>query len=387
MLLDGLIVVDLTRLLPGPYATLMLAELGADVIKVEDPRGGDPARTMAPLVDGTGAYFHLLNRGKRSVTLDLRAPAARDAFDALLARADVCVEGFRPDTARRLGVDGEALTRRHPRLVHCSISGFGQDGPYVARPGHDLTYSALAGLLAVDGDAAPPPRVPRLLVVDGSAAYQAAIGILAALVARGRTGRGSRLDVSMHEAALAWQRLTSPAAFHAATQGELAITGGYACYNVYRCADDRWLALGALEVKFWSGFCTEVGRPDWIPRQFEPGEPQRALLAAVQALLRGEPRAHWLARFADVDACVAPVQTVGEALDDPHARAREAAFTDGAWRVLASAIRVGGTPEAPVERPRTRRPAPALGAHTDETLAEAGLDPADIALLRAAGAI
>lgn len=387
MLLDGITVLDLTRLLPGPYATLILAELGATVVKIEHPRGGDPARRMAPLAGGTGAYFHLLNRGKRSVTLDLAAPEAREALDALLARADVCLEGFRPDAARRLGVDGASVTGRHPRIVHASISGFGQDGPYAARPGHDLTYSALAGLLAVDGDADAPPRVPRLLVVDGSAAYQAAIGILAALVARGRTGRGSRIDVSMHEAALAWQRFTTPAAFIPDAEGELAIAGQYACYNVYQCADGAWLALGALETKFWAAFCAAVERPDWVARQFEAGEAQRALLDETRALVGSRPRGAWLARFAGPEICLAPVLSVQEALVDPHVRARGLVVDDGRERVLRSAIGVAPGGESAFVRPHAIRPAPVLGADTDDVLGGAGLAPARIAALRRAGVV
>ncbi len=385
MLLDGVTVLDLTRLLPGPYATLILAELGATVVKIEDPRGGDPARRMAPLAGGTGAYFQLLNRGKRSVTLDLGAPEAREALEALLARADVCLEGFRPDAARRFGVDGPSVTGRHPHIVHASISGFGQDGPYAALPGHDLTYSALAGLLAVDGDAAAPPRVPRLLVVDGSAAYQAAIGILAALVARGRTGRGSRVEVSMHEAALAWQRLTTPAAFVADAEGELAITGAYACYNVYECADGAWLALGALETKFWAAFCSAVSRPDWIARQFESGEGQRALVADTRALVRRQPRAAWLARFAGPEFCLAPVQSVQEALADPHVCARGLVVGDARERVLRSAIGVAPGGRSALVRSHATTPAPVLGADTDAVLSDAGVTPARIAALHRAG--
>src|SRR3954470_24616004 len=237
--LDGIRVLDLTRLLPGAYATLLLVDLGAEVIKVEDPRGGDTMRTLA---GGPSRYFEPLNRGKRSVTLDLRSPDAAAVLDALIAGADVLIESFRPSTARRLGVDAAALRARHPRLICASISGFGQSGPYVERAAHDINYQALAGLLR-------PPKLPGPLVGDIGSAHQAALAIVAAIVRRLRTGEGSTIDVSIHDAAAAWSIFP--------TTADLA----QACYNVYETADGRWLALGALETKFWAGFCERLGVP------------------------------------------------------------------------------------------------------------------------------
>ena len=326
--LDGIRILDLTRLLPGAYATLLLADLGAEVIKVEDPRGGDTMRTLR---GGPSKYFALLNRDKRSVTLDLRKPEAAAVLDALIARADVVVESFRPSTARRLGVDAAALRARHPRLICASISGFGQDGPYVERAAHDINYQALAGLLR-------PPKLPGPLVGDIGSAHQAALAIVAALVERSRTGNGSAIDISIHEAALAWSIFP--------TTDDLA----QACYNVYETADGEWLALGALESKFWTGFCERIGVP------------VTATVDEVRGVMRSRPREAWLQIFADADVCLTTVLAPDDVARDPHVAARGALTPRG-------------------------RSAPLLGADTDALLDAAGIDAAARAHLRDAGVV
>jgi len=313
--LEGIRVLDLTRLLPGAYATLLLADLGADVIKVEDPRGGDTMRTLR---GGPSRYFGPLNRGKRSVTLDLRIAEAATVLDALIARTDVLVESFRPSTARRLGVDAPTLRARHPRLICASISGFGQSGPYAEVAAHDINYQALAGLLR-------PPELPGPLVGDIGSAQQAALAIAAALFERSRSGTGSTIDISIHRAALAWSIFP--------TTGDIA----QACYNLYETADGQWLALGALEQKFWTGFCDRLGIP------------VTASVDQVRAKMRLRTRDDWVAQFADADVCLT------EVLSTPNM-----------------------TEEAE---------APALGADTDALLAEAGIDVDRRARLRAAGVI
>jgi alpha-methylacyl-CoA racemase len=318
--LDGVRVLDLTRLLPGAYATLMLADLGADVIKIEDPRGGDPTRRMPPLVDGTGVYFTVLNRSKRSVTLDLRSPAAADVVRALVAQADVVIDSFRPRTAARLGVDADTLRGTNPRLVCASITGFGKDGPDADRAAHDINYQSVAGLLSLDD----VPRVPGLLVGDIGAAYQAALKVAAALFARERTGAAATVDVSIHDAALQWMvfpsapRLVDGAA---ADPRRLPLRGEAARYNVYEASDGQWLALGALEEKFWVGFCNRVGRPDLAPMYDAAGDAQSRALDEVRALMRTRTRDEWLAHFADIDVCLTPVNSLDEALANPSWRA------------------------------------------------------------------
>jgi alpha-methylacyl-CoA racemase len=340
--LDGVRVLDLTRLLPGAYATFLLADLGADVVKVEDPRGGDGMRTMPPLAAGRNVYFERLNRNKRSITLDLRTPDAAAVLDALCARADVVVDSFRPSTARRLGVDPVTLRARHPRLICASISGFGQDGPYVERAAHDINYQALAGLLK-------PPQLPGPLVGDIGAAMQAAVGILAALLQQARTGAGSVVDVSIHEAAMAWSMFPSTS--------DLV----NACYNVYETSDGQWLALGALEPKFWAGFCQRIGRSDLVPLQQAQGERRARILREVRDVIRSRTRDEWLAAFADADVCLTTIYTPEEVEGDPHVVARGKAFTGAA--------------------------APALGADTDEVLEAAGITAPERARLRAKGVL
>ncbi len=378
--LAGVRVLDLTRLLPGAQLTLVLADLGADVVKIEDPRGGDPARTLPPGPDGSNAYFEVMNRNKRSMTLNLKAPGAAAVLDRLIARADVVVESFRPQTARRLGVDAATLRGRHPRLIHASISGFGQSGPWVARAAHDINYEALAGLLSVGRVDLPP-----LLVGDIGAAMHAAAGILAALYQRERTGAGASVDVSIHEAALAW--LAFPAARQLAAAGhpdaiDLPVGGTHACYNVYTTADDRHVALGALEPKFWEAFCGRIGRPDLAPRQYVRGEEQAQVLAEVRALMRTRSRDEWLAFFSGIDVCLTPVNTVAEALADPHLAARGALARHAGTTYVRTPITVTQATTASADDRVGLRPAPALGAHTDEVLAEAGVTPEERAGLR-----
>ncbi len=344
--LNGVRVLDLTRLLPGAYATLLLADLGAEVIKIEDPRGGDGMRTLRSQPDGRNPYFERLNRNKRSVTLDLRKAQAAGVLDAMAAHADVMVDSFRPSTARRLGVDPETMRSRHAHLVSASISGFGANGPYVERAAHDINYQALAGLLR-------PPELPGPLVGDIGAAMHAATRIVAALFERSRTGLGSTVVVSIHEAALDWSMFP--------TTADLAS----GCYNVYETADGQWLALGGLESKFWAGFCERIERPELIPLQHAP-EPERTqVVNTVRAVLRTRTRAEWLERFADADVCLTTVYEPAEVHRDPHVAAGAAA----------------------ARRATPHVDAPALGADTDAVLERAGVTADRRASLRAAGVI
>ncbi len=377
--LEGVRVLDLTRLLPGGFATLLMADLGADVVKVEDPRGGDPTRTMPPLAGGTSVYFTLLNRNKRSITLDLRSGEAGAVLDPLLRTCDVLIESFRPRTARRLGVDAARLRQRHPRLIHASLSGFGQTGPYAERAAHDINYEALSGILSAARPPDRPPEVPRTLIGDIGAAMNGVAAILAALYARERTGAGAAVDVAIHEAALSW--LLFPAARDLVAGGHddprhLPIYGQDACYNVYRTADGRHLALGALESKFWKAFCDRIGRPDLVELQDARGESQVRLLDEVRTTVAARTLDEWVALFADVDVCLSPVNTVAEALADPHVAARHAVARSGGTTYLTTPIAVTADVSergwlaaraTPVGRP------PALGEHTDEVLEAAGI--------------
>jgi alpha-methylacyl-CoA racemase len=360
-------VLDLTRLLPGPFCSLLLADFGADVIKVEDLGAGDYARADPPA-------FAALNRGKRSVRLDLKSPGGRDAFLRLARRADVVLESFRPGVLDRLGVGWEALRAENPRLVYCAITGYGQDGPLRDRAGHDLNYLARAGLLALSGDGDGPPVQSAGQIADlGGGALMAAFGILAAL----RSGEGQFVDVAMADGALSWLAMPAAAVLaegRSARRGELTLGGSLVCYRPYRCADG-WISIGALEPKFWTAFCEGVGRRDLVPHQFDP--PGSDAHAEVAAIVAGRTRAEWEAFNGEHDCCVEPVYELEEALEDEHFRAR-GMIGDGA---LGAPVRLSATPA------ETGGSAPAPGQHTDAVLAEAGLDPAEIEALRAAGAI
>jgi alpha-methylacyl-CoA racemase len=363
--LTGIRVLDLSRLLPGAFATLMLAELGADVIKIEAPPDGDPLRHLPPQVGGRGIYDLLLNRGKKSVALDLREPDSQPILDRLVDRADVVVESFRPRTARRFGVSGDIIRARHPRVIHCAITGYGQTGPYADLAGHDVNYVAVSGLQATERP--DSTDLPRMFIADvGGGAMSAVIGILAALVGRAARGEGASLDVSMHEAALYWMMV--PAARELVdggrdAVGELPTFGRHACYNVYRTKDGELLALGALEPKFWRAFCDAIGRRDLADRQLTDGADQAALRDEIVRLFRSRTRPEWIDVFRGHDVCLTPVNRPAEALVDPHVAARGAVTTEAGLRAIRPPF-VQSTPML--------CPAPTVGQDTAKVLASLG---------------
>lgn len=385
--LQGVRVLDLSRLLPGPYATLVLADLGADVVKVEDPAGGDYLRWMPPMAGAQSGWFHALNRNKRSIALDLRRPEGAAALLRLARRFDVVVESFRPGVMARLGIGYEALSRENPGLVLCSISGYGQDGPYRDRAGHDLDYVALAGVLAVNG---PPDRPVPLGVQVADVAggsWPAVTGILAALLGRAATGRGAWIDVAMAEGALAMLALQQGAADaegRALRRGAEQLNGGSACYSVYRTRDGRFVALGALEPKFFRAFCDAVGRPELAELQFDGDG--RGPRAEVEAIFAARTWAEWEDFAARHDVCVMPVLEGDEPRRDPQLVHRGSfveiptPWEGRAMPGLASPVRVRGL-DAP------RRAAPVLGADTDAVLGESGFGPDEVATLRARGVL
>jgi alpha-methylacyl-CoA racemase len=383
--LAGVRVLDLSRLLPGPYCSLVLSDLGARVDKLEDPHAGDYLRVFPPKIAGVDmcGKFAALNRDKRSLCLDLKQPAGRDALLRLLPRYHVLLESFRPGVLDRLGLDAATLFTANPRLVVCAISGYGQDGPYRDRAGHDLNYIGLAGLLGMAGPTDGPPPVPPVQIADlGGGALTAATGILAALLAAERTGRGRRVDVSMCEGSLGF---LTPVFGDLAAGGELPprgqelLTGGVAMYGVYRTRDDRFLTVGALEPKFWEAFCRAIGRPfDAAELVARPAE-QARVRAEVQAILGTRTRDEWAAVFAAVDACCEPLLSPAEAARHPLHEAR-GVFTeiDGVRYPLTALARLSGGG-------KHTRP-PAQGAHSDEILREGGFSDGEIASLRTSGA-
>lgn len=354
--LDGLVVLDLTRLLPGAAATMQLANFGAEVIKIEEPERGDYGRWIPPYLDGEGAVFHVVNRGKKSVALDLKGDAGRAAFLSLAETADVVIEGFRPGTMDRLGVGYETLHARNPRLIYVSLTGYGQDGPLANLAGHDVNYLALGGALDLNGACGGPPVIPGIQVADlAGGAMQAVTGVLLALAARARTGRGQAVDVSMVDG-VAWM-LPVALAMHAATgelpvRGDSVLAGRYACYHVYETSDARWLAVGALEPKFWEALCRALGCAHLVPEQFAEGPRREEIIAELARIFRTRTADDWFERLRPADACVTPVRSVAEVAADFGLRAGDSVV---APRLSETPGRPGGPP-------------PRLGEHTSQLL-------------------
>ncbi len=375
--LAGLRVVDLSRLLPGPYASLVLADLGAEVIKVESTDGGDYLRYMPPLAPaGAGKAswaFTALNAGKRSLCVDLKRPEGVDLLRRLTARADILLESFRPGVMDRLGLGYEALAATNPGLVYCALTGFGQTGPYRDAPGHDLNYAGLAGALGLGGFVDRPPPVPPIQVADIGGSLWALVAILAAIHARQASGRGRFLDVSMTDGVTGFLAAAVAPMLGAAAappkRGAEVLTGSAPCYGVYQTEDARFMTLAALEPKFWSAFCGKVARPEWLKRQFDP-----SVRPEIEALFASRPRAAWEALFAGSEACCEPVLEPAELADHPLHQARHLVIetTAGLKRLR--------TPVRPVDAPAPG-PAPGLGEHTRAILGDLGYTPDEIQAL------
>jgi crotonobetainyl-CoA:carnitine CoA-transferase CaiB-like acyl-CoA transferase len=380
--LDGLRVLDLTRLLPGPYCTLLLGDLGADVVKVEEPPFGDPVRAVPPAAGEDGAVHAALNRNKRSVAVDLKAEEGAEVVRRLADRADVLVESFRPGVMEARGLAADSLRARNPRLVYCSLTGYGRGGPMAERAGHDLNYLGLAGFLRGRPDG-PAPAVPVGQAADVAGALLAVAGILAALLARERTGRGQAVDASLLDGALALVTVPLARAL-AGGDGTGELRGEHACYRTYRCADGRWLSAGALEPKFYERLCRAVGLPEEAGRQWpsSPGK-RRESAERFEAAFAARDRDDWVRDLAGADACVEPLLDLDELPSHPEVARRlvEQPGRGAPVRSLAPPVSLSETP------PRLRRPAPALGEHTEAVLGEAGYTPAQIEALRSSGAV
>jgi len=380
--LAGIRVLDLSRLLPGPFLTMVLADLGAEVVKIEDPRVGDYLRAFPPAKGGISGRYLAVNRGKRSLALDLKHPTARDALLKMVEQADVVVESFRPGVMDKLGLGYAQLAARNPKIIVCSISGFGQTGPYIERAGHDLGYIALAGVLAMGGTAAGAPAMPGVQIADlAGGALWGATAILAALVGRHRTGKGAHLDISMTEGALSLltAEIGNMDCGAHPTRGVETLNGGLACYSVYRTKDDRFLAVGALEPKFWIALNTAIGRPPAVAELVGKPHEQAKTRAELQAIFETKTAAEWDAILGKHDCCVEVVTELDELPDHPLHRAREVFFSIDGGEGVGPIMQV----RTPLGTPRAPAPPPRLGQHTAQVLAEYGFEDAEIAALAA----
>jgi len=357
--LRGVRVLDCTRLLPGPYSTSLLADAGADVIKVEEPAEGDPVRSMPPFVNDESARFTALNRNKRSVALDLKRADGRRALLALAATCDVFVEGFRPGVAARLGIDEPAVREVNSDIVYVSLSGYGQTGPRRDHVGHDLNYLAVSGALTLGS--ADRPELPGAPVADFAGATQAAFAIVAAL----RGGGGDYLDVSLADATFAWLTphvAETRATGHAPRPNESVLSGGFACYRIYETRDGEHLSIGALEPRFWARLCETLGLPEYTSLQFDTKR-RDEIIEVFERIFRSRGLDEWMETLDPTEIPVAPVHDLNDALEDEHVRGRGLVRDDGGVAFPVQATKAPDRPE---------QVAPRLGEHTRALLAECG---------------
>lgn len=387
--LQGVRILDLTRLLPGPYATMLLADLGAQVTKVEEPERGDYARDIGPYIRGIGCWYLMFNRNKRSLGINLKEDRGKELFCKLVARSHVVIEGFRPGTARRLGVDFDSLLEHNPRLVYCSLSGYGQNGTYASRVGHDVNYIGVSGLLDMTRGSDGAPVIPGLPIADLAGGLLAAFLITVALRETEATGRGRFLDVSMADLVSSWSiynLLPYLATGTAPRGGETLSTGKYPSYNAYQAADGKYLTLGATEEKFWRAFCRRAGVPD-LESDHTPEDRRRDdVEARIRETLRGREVSEWLEVLPGDEVPVAPVNSPEELMTDPGLADRGIFWTleDSALGSLTqSRFRVAYTSD--LEERST--PPPSLGAHSAEVLRELGLSREEIQELARRGIV
>ncbi len=388
--LTGIRILDLSRLLPGPFCSMLLADFGAEVIKVEEPGMGDYIRWWYPRIGKNSGFHVVLNRNKRSLTLNLKTPEGKELLRQLARTADVVLESFRPGVMDRLELGYESLRTINPRLIYCAISGYGSQGLRTQRAGHDINYLALSGILSYSGRG-PLPTLSGVQIADlGGGGLLAAFSIVLALLVRERQGEGQYLDIAMLDGSLLWNCLRWGkylADGDIPRPGDDLLNHGFACYNLYETGDGRYLSLGAIEPQFWQVFCESVGHPEWNQANYiEPGPHQGLLREAVAELLRGRSQADWVAHFAQHDCCCEPVLNLDEVMHDSHLRARQMVVdlvheTWGAYRQLGIAPKFSKTPGA------LRSHAPDLGEHTEAILKELGYAPEQIREFRQRGVV
>jgi|SRR5579862_2993937 len=366
--LRNLKLLDLSRQLPGPFCSMLLADLGVDVLVVAAPN------------DAMGIGIPLIQRNKRSMTLNLKHPEGKKIFEQLAKDADIILEGFRPGVTERLGIDYASMAKLNPRLVYCSISGYGQDGPYRDKVGHDINYLGYAGVLGISGGTGSPPTIMPVQVADiGGGALMATVGILSALMAREHTERGQFVDISMMDGSVTWNVFHTLLYFVFGAQpqrGGTQLTGHNPCYAVYETKDGKFVTVGALEGHFWRNLCEQLGVPEFVSDQFAEGERREEMFHVLRDTFKQKTQAEWLAQLEPIDICFGPVNTIPEALKDPQVQARGFVKEIDGRTVIGSPFKFSDTPPAEPTLP------PDFGQHTEEVLRALGISPAHIQELR-----
>lgn len=377
--LEGIKILDLSRLFPGPYCSMILADLGADVLRIEDRRFA-----------GEGPGMPTVMRNKRHMTLNLKHPQGKDIFYRLAREGDVILEGFRPGVTARLGIDYESIKRINTKIIYCSVTGYGQDGPYRNMVGHDVNYLSFGGVLGLNGEAGGDPVIPPIQVADMAAGgMNAALGIMGALIARQRTGRGQYIDISMLDGIVAmlpfpvsllWGLGQNP------RRGDTLLSGRYPCYSVYETREGGFISIGALEPRFWEALCRKLGREDFIPSQYDEGEKKEEIFSFLRATFKTKTREEWMEELKDVDVCLGKVLSLEETLRDPQVVSRRMVtdFADprkGKMRLLSSPLKLSDTP------PDIRTAPADFGEHTEEVLGELGFNADQIEELKKSGAV
>lgn len=373
MPLNGVRVLDLTRLLPGPYASLLLADFGADVIKIEEPNLGDYARLYEPKFTHSSAMFHSLNRNKRSVALNLKNEEDKKIFLDLVRSADVLLESFRPGVMARLGLGYEDLKEVNAKLIYCAITSYGQSGPYKDVPGHDINFLSFSGLLNLQGEKGGRPILSPVQIGDiGGGSLMATIGILLALIDARKTGKGQFIDISMLDGTISCMQAILPEYLtmnKELPRGEHLLNGGRACYQIYETKDSRFLSVGVLEFKFWEEFCRVIDKKELIPYHEAPDEEQMKMINEIQASIEEKTLQEWEQLFEHVDACVSPILTLEEMLDHPQIKHRQMIEEvyhpqAGVMRQIANPIKLSRA------KVKTFRQAPSLGENNEEIIYE-----------------
>ncbi|MFP5441303.1 MAG: CaiB/BaiF CoA transferase family protein [Gammaproteobacteria bacterium] len=388
--LSSLKVLDFSALLPGPFGTMVLADMGADVVRLESPTRPDMVRALPPMQDGVSACHAYLNRSKKSLAVDLKKPEGVELVKKLVQQYDIVVEQFRPGVMDRLGVGYEALRAANPKIIYCSITGYGQDGPYKDRAGHDMNYLSIAGITGYNGRKASGPGPINVQVADvAGGSYHAVMGILAAVIHRQQTGEGQYIDISMTDAAFSMHALTAPPALVAGEQPGLEATqlNGGSFYDCYETKDGRYFSVGGLEPQFFVQFCAAIGKPELSTRGLVlVPEIVAEVKREIAGAMKQKTYAEWAAVFAAIDSCTEPVLTFAEACEHPQIKARNMLVDvpkpgGGSQKQIASAIKFS------TAKPRYDYIGAPLGAHTDEILGGVGLDAGQLAALRKSGVI